>query len=183
MLILTSGLIQLPQSSQQEVQVLEGSAQSWLRYLCVDSLKTGFSLSVKISYHAQSILSDLSGNGSEGFGSLWLSWSLSPVPAHFLASFLCLLSTVLCLAPGTATRMFAPEKCYTTSAWPFSQVTSCSFSQCVNTDSPWLLPAILACYYQQSLPGSTVIQLLVFDKFAPYLLSFYKLIDCADTKK
>lgn len=43
--------------------------------------------------------------------------------------------------------MFVPEKCCTTSAWSFPQVTTCSFSQCVNTSSP--------CCYHQFLPVIT----------------------------
>lgn len=77
MLILISGSIQLPQSSRWDVQGPGGQGLVLVGVPLYRSffpiLKIGFSLSVQISYYAQSFLSDLSGNGSKSFGGLWLS--------------------------------------------------------------------------------------------------------------
>lgn len=100
--------------------------------------------SVQITHCVQSILSDLLGNGVEGFRSLGWSWSLSTVQAHTLAPFLCLCCTVLSFSLGTRPRMCVLEECCPTSAQPLLQpqlVQQDNRQQLsVITDNPWLAP-------------------------------------------
>lgn len=119
---------------------------------------------MQIGYHAQSVLSDLSGNGSEGFRDLVWFLSLSIVHAHFQL-YSCLHCSVLCLSSGATARMFVPEKYCPTSVWSPSPATSCFLPQHVNTKNPWLLPKILVSYYQHSLVGYTAIQVSVFEMY------------------
>lgn len=80
------------------------------------------------------------------------SWTVQILRPKLRASmhFCCI---ELCLSPETRTRTFVPEKRCPASVQAASPATSCSHGV--------LLPTILGCNCQQSLTGSTVIQLSV----------------------
>lgn len=80
-------------------------------------------LSLPMQTSSQSVLSDSSGNVSEGFRGLWCFSSLLQSNVHISVSFLSLCSIVLCLFPGTRTRIFVLEKCCPTSLQPPSDVS------------------------------------------------------------
>lgn len=99
--------------------------------------------------------------------------SLQSMPTSWSHSCIC---AVLCLPPGTRTKMFVLETCCPISSWLPSPVIDYSFSLPVITSNPWLLPKFPVCYYQHPLAGSTDIQLYMFGTYtlAPYLLGLYK---------
>lgn len=74
------------------------------------TLKTSFSLSQLITYHAQFILFGISGNGYEDFRSLW--WSQSHLKVH--VDFLPIISVLCCTVLG----FFLSENCCPISTWP-----------------------------------------------------------------
>lgn len=120
------------------------------------------------SHHAQFSLSDFSGIGSEGFGSLEWCWSppYSPCPLLCLipALELCLYLSFIC---SSQNRMFVMEKCCLPLHSPFSShilfllsllsPTILGYYQqilSVSTNSPWP-STMISGYYQQSLSIST----------------------------
>lgn len=91
----------------------------------------GFSFSMQISYHAQSILSDLSGNRSEEFGGLDVP-TLIPI-----------LSLIPVLFSRSQDKDVCPRKVLPCLCRAPSPATSCFFSQCIITKNPWLfLPTV-----------------------------------------
>lgn len=116
------------------------------------ALEIGFLLSTQISYHQQSVLSDLSRNGWEGFWGLRWSGFPSTAHAHFLASSLHLLCAVLCLTKEGHQSL---KSAACTSAWLPSPATSCFSSQhvIINNPSllvpnnPWLAPELSFCRF------------------------------------
>lgn len=77
---------------------------------------------------------------------------------------------------GTRTKRFVPENvAYLPSHGLLLQSQLGWFSLHNNAKTPWLLPATLIYYYQQSFFGSTAIQLSMFETLtlAAYLLGFH----------
>lgn len=79
---------------------------------------------------------------------------------------------VLCLSPGTRTRTFVPGKCCLPPHSPLLQPHPAPSHN-------MLLPAILGCYYQQPLVGSTAIWLWVFEMhISPFWASTDPVLQC-----
>lgn len=78
------------------------------------SLKMDFSFSMQISYDAQSVLSALLGNRSDGFGGLCSSQSCPIVHAHFLPLIPLLMLYCLVLINRNYNKDFFPVLLYVT---------------------------------------------------------------------
>lgn len=122
-------------------------AQAWWRYLFVDNFPCPddhSSLSMWISDHAESILSDLSGYESDGS---WVVLIPPYVPCPLLSLISSLHWTLLCFSPAVRKRMFFIEKYCPTSVCSFFPDTSCSFPQHVITSNPCLAPQPSSYWY------------------------------------
>lgn len=102
---------------------------------------------MQISYHGQSLLSNLSRNGWEGF---WgLRWPGFPSTAHApsSATSVRLLCALLCSYPGAEEGHLSLKSGACTSTRLSSPATSCSSPEFVITNSPWLAPELSVCWF------------------------------------
>lgn len=105
----------------------------------------------------QSSFSDPSENGQRALGVMGALDPPATIHLHFSASFLNLCRIVLLswIVSRNKTKDVFHRKVLPYIHIAPSPATFCFFSQCVITNSPWLLATILVFYYQQSLVGSS----------------------------
>lgn len=129
----------------------------YLLWIGFRSLKMDFSFSMQISYDAQSVLSALLGNRSDGFGGLCSSQSCPIVHAHFLPLIPLLMLYCLVLINRNYNKDF------------FSSATLCHLASLLWPHlflSHGVLISTVLVYYQQSLLDSTAIPVSMFETYA-----------------